>query len=403
MKKDLFTLVLLIITLTTYSQNYIKGNVKGEKNQPLEAASIYLNNTTFGTVSDKDGNFFLKVRKGNYELVISYIGHKTKFIKINTNSKIDFQNVQLTLEDNVLNEIDLKKTKYNLKWKNNLYTFKKFFLGRSNLATKCKILNPKVLDFNFDKKTSTFSAFAKEPLKIKHRGLGYLITYDLVNFSIKDNKLKYLGYTKFENLKGGKSQQKRWKKSRLKAYNGSFMHFIRSLRTQNLKKEGFIVDQIKRFTNNERPSKEKIREARRIIKKHRIVGSNKRVLTPIQEVNDALSVIQKIKSPQFKDSLYKKNVGYRDMIAKSKDLIILRFADYLNVTYLKEMEEASYPSRNHKNPLNGQMSNITMLENYAILDPSGAVVNPLDVYVDGYWGFESLADALPLNYQPSKD
>lgn len=403
MKNGLLTFMFLIITVATCSQTYVKGNISGEKNTPLESASIYLNNTTFGTVSDKKGNFSLKVMKGNYEMVISYIGHKTKFIKINTNSKIDFLTIQLVLEDNILDEIVLKKTNYNLKWKNNLYTFKKFFLGQTGLSSKCKILNPKVLHFDFDKKTSTLSAVAKEPLKIKHNGLGYLITYDLVAFSLKENELKFLGYTKFEDLKGKASKQHRWRKNRLKAYNGSTMHFVRSLRSKRLKKEGFEVTQFKRLINDERPSEEKIRNARKTIKNHHFVDSHKKILNPVTALDSAIIVLQKIKLPKFKDSLYAKNVPYRNMIAKSKNLILLRFLDYLKIVYLNETEEVNYPSRNQENPFNGQISNITMLAEYAILDPSGAIVNPLNVFTEGYWGFQSFANMLPKDYQPTKD
>ncbi len=403
MKNGLITLMLLIITAAAFSQTDIKGNITDERNEPLEAASIYLNNTTLGTVSDEKGNFSLKVKKGNYDLVISYIGYKTKYIKINTNKKIDFLNIQLILDDNVLDEVVLKKTDYNLKWKNNLYTFKKLFLGRTMLASKCKILNPKVLHFNFDKKTATLSAVAEEPLKIKHDGLGYLISYDLVSFSLKGNSLKYVGYTKFEDLKGGKSKQKRWKKNRLKAYNGSVMHFVRSLRTKKLKKEGFVVNQFRRFINNEKPSKLKIRAARELVKKHRIVGSNKKTLSSSKELDDAIAFLQSSKLLKFKDSLYKKNVSYRNMIAKSKGEILLYFSDFLNITYLNEVEEVNYPSKDHENPSNGQISNITLLGKYAVLDPSGAIVNPFNVFVEGYWGFESFANMLPTDYQPIKD
>jgi len=403
MKNGFLTFVLLFITITVCSQTYVNGTIRGEKNSPLEGASIYLNNTTFGTVSDKNGNFSLKVRKGNYELVVSYIGHKTTFIKINTNSKIDFLNIHLVLEDIVLDEIVLKKTAYNLKWKNNLYTFKKFFLGQTALASKCKILNPKVLHFDYDKKTSTLSAVAKEPLKIKHKGLGYLITYDLVTFSLKEDQLEYLGYTKFENLKGTDRKQQRWKSNRLKAYNGSTMHFARSLRSKKLRKEGFVVTQFKRFINNERPSEEKIKTARKIIKKHHFVDSHKKIQQPLTALDSAIVVLQKIKLPKFKDSLYMINVPYRNMLAKSKDIILLRFSDYLKVIYLNATEDINYPSRDKEHPFNGQVSHITMLSEYAILDPSGAIVHPLNVLTEGYWGFQSFANMLPINYQPQED
>ena len=143
MKKGLFAFLLLCISLSTFSQTYIEGKVTTNTNEDLDGASVYLNNTTIGTTTNSKGEFKLKVNKGNYDLVISFIGHTTSRIKINTNLKVDFLHIKLTPEINILDEVVLRKTKYDDEWKYNLSRFKSLFLGKTKLAEKAIILNPK--------------------------------------------------------------------------------------------------------------------------------------------------------------------------------------------------------------------------------------------------------------------
>jgi len=397
------------IFISSYAQTLIKGTVTNSKKMPVEGASVYLNNSTIGTITDKDGNFELLIRDGKFELIISFIGYKTIIYNIDSNTYEKPLFLKLLRATNFLDEAVVTKTKYDDDWRYNLSRFKIAFLGRTELALQCKILNPKVLSFEYDKTTRTLNAFAKEPLKIENRGLGYLITYDLVHFSLGQQKVTYLGLTKYQNLKGKKAKQKRWKKNRLKAYNGSLMHFIRSLRTENLGPEGFLVHQFKRVANAERPSEEKIKKAREYIKLNSSQGLpinfSKKIKTPITALDSALWTIQRVRLPKYRDYLYKKNVPYEDMITKDKAMVLLNFENYLSIVYTKEREGQNYTGSNSKGKSgsNNQSSSITMTSKTAILDPSGIVIDPLDIFAEGYWSYEQFADLLPLDYQPSTD
>ncbi|MEA1986087.1 MAG: TonB-dependent receptor [Candidatus Marinimicrobia bacterium] len=80
LKKILF--VLLFIT-QIYAINYsavIKGRIIDEKGKPLVGANILLKNKSVGTVSDKDGYYFIKSSAGKDTIEISFIGYK-KIIK----------------------------------------------------------------------------------------------------------------------------------------------------------------------------------------------------------------------------------------------------------------------------------------------------------------------------------
>ncbi len=218
-------IIFLLCFSQSFAQTVISGKIISEKNIPLEGASVYFNNTTIGTITNKEGHFRFKIKDGNYILVVSYLGFKTHQLSIDTSKKQKEITIKLQEDNNVLDEILIKKTVYDDDWKYNLNRFKQTLLGRSKLSQECKILNEKDLHFEFNYKTNTLTAIAKKPLKIKHSGLGYLITYDLVDYTLQKNQLFFSGYARYENLR--KSVKKKWKRNREEAFNGSQMHFFR--------------------------------------------------------------------------------------------------------------------------------------------------------------------------------
>ena len=404
-KVVLFLLFALTGIASVSAQILIKGTVVTTSNLPMEGASVYVNNSTIGTVTDADGNFELYLNEGKYELIVSFIGYKTIITNVETTSYQKPLFFKLRRATNFLNEAVVTKIKYDDDWRYNLGRFKSAFLGRTLLASQCNIMNPKVLSFEFDRTTGALTAYAKEPLKIKHQGLGYLITYDLVHFSLERQRVTYLGFTKYQKLKGSKRKQRKWLKNRLIAYNGSVMHFMRSLRAKKLKEEGFLVHQFKRVLNSDRPSEETIKKARAYIasisSKDNPVNLSRKIKKPRTALDSAVSTVQKVRLPKYRDYLYKSNVPYPDLIIQNKKETLLSFENYLSIIFTKESEEVNYMpnKRAHKN----QTSSLTMFKKTAIIDPSGTVIDPLDIFAEGYWSFEQFANLLPLDYRPSKN
>ncbi|MCX6159787.1 MAG: DUF5686 family protein [Ignavibacteriae bacterium] len=72
-------LISLIFSSSAYSQNHkITGRVFDIKTyKPLSFATIKIADSTYGTTSDEDGRFIIKVKKGYYTLLTSYIGFHT--------------------------------------------------------------------------------------------------------------------------------------------------------------------------------------------------------------------------------------------------------------------------------------------------------------------------------------
>ena len=78
--KSFFSLLLCVISVTAFSQTELKSKIVDFQTfLPVESASIYVKNTTIGTVSNSDGRFVLLVPQElvNDTLIISSIGYKS--------------------------------------------------------------------------------------------------------------------------------------------------------------------------------------------------------------------------------------------------------------------------------------------------------------------------------------
>ena len=70
-----FIFLLTICSFITYGQFIVSGKIiDAESKEPLNSASVYCQNTTIGTTTNKQGEFSLQLKSGGYELNISYTG-----------------------------------------------------------------------------------------------------------------------------------------------------------------------------------------------------------------------------------------------------------------------------------------------------------------------------------------
>ena len=399
--KNRFFFIFFFISLFSIAQITIRGTVY-KANGPLEGVALYFNNTMLGTTTNSNGEFSIPTKKGQYELIVSYLGYKKIIYVLNTSTYKKPLVFALEEESNTLDEIIIKKTVYDDEWRSNLSQFKKEFIGITSLSKDCEILNPTVLHFNFDAKNNKLNAIARKPLKIKHKSLGYEIIYELEEFTIHKNSVVYLGYSRYKMLKGSKRKQRKWKENRLKAYNGSYFHFYQSLLKNTAYQDGFIIHQFKRIANPERPSKEEIKKASQIVTLNNTpINFSSKITNPKTQLDSALVTLKKIKLPKFKDYIYTSNVPTNDIITNKNGVYYLDFENNISIVYTKEREEKGYISRNMfgemRTPL-PQTSSIIPLKSSSILDKNGILINPLNIFYEGYWSYEKFADSLPLDY-----
>ncbi|MBN2000021.1 carboxypeptidase-like regulatory domain-containing protein [candidate division KSB1 bacterium] len=217
--------------VTDYS---ISGTVRDKTtNEPLMNVNVFLSGTTKGSTTDMEGFYEIKnILPGEYELVVSMMGYQrlVQMIYLHLERSIV---KNFTLEQRILPGEAVQVTASIPKdWKKNLKRFKKLFLGESDLASKCVILNPEVLILDYDRETKKLHAKAERPLNIENKALGYKIELVLEDFTYKHDPffLSYRHNERFSQLMPENEQQARkWDQNRRKVYFGSLRHFLKTL------------------------------------------------------------------------------------------------------------------------------------------------------------------------------
>ena len=241
--------VLLVSSVSAFSQStspfIIKGTITElESGEPMSFATVFLSSTTYGTVSDPDGIFNLEVdQQGTYDLIVKFSGYKTfvRSVKLFDSPVLE---IDVALEPDVRNLADFTVTaEKDELWRRNLEDFKRGFLGTSEFAQECKILNEEDIDFYFDKTNNIYETYAREPLIIENKALGYKIKYILEEYKVymSENYVRFYGFPVFEEMKEGKKPKKKWLENREIAYNGSIDHFFSALYSNSLTSEGYQV------------------------------------------------------------------------------------------------------------------------------------------------------------------
>ena len=249
-------LLLLFLTGHAFAQpsNYIKGRVvNGETGTGIPNASVFISNTSKGTVSNSAGEFELPdVPAGNYDLVVSCIGYETQVYSYKASQLPLKLQVQLAPKAEELQTVVVEPYEKD-GWEKWGKFFIENFIGTSANATACSIKNYKALHFRNSTKRNQLTVTANEPLIIENKALGYKIQYQLEGFSygFSDHVLTYFGYTLFDEL-NKKGASKRQLKNREKACNGSIVHFMTSLYHNRLVEEGFEVKRLYKTPNLEK-------------------------------------------------------------------------------------------------------------------------------------------------------
>jgi hypothetical protein len=365
MLRKLILYYLLASPLLCVAQTKITGRIinAADKNG-IPNASVFLSNATVGAKTAQDGTFILNnAKSGKYELVVSIVGFETHKQTITiTAGNMVLPDIAMLSKTYALNEVtvkqhtDFNRTRY-------LSVFKEQFLGKSELANQCNILNPEMLDFTYDDKTETLTASSVDFLNIENEALGYRVKYLITNFTYSDKdlsakKLHYEGSALFEELKGTPSQEKSWQRGRLQVYKGSAMHFLRALQNKRLEDEGFRVLQ---FSNPQRRSNKKI--------------------------NPTL-----MNYPLSEDEMVSKT-DQPGIFALGCDF------DSFHITY---NEDHRFPKRGQMNiidnPGNREVTILNFNTPYALFDHNGAWLDPNSISYRGAWGNSRVAELLPVDY-----
>jgi CarboxypepD_reg-like domain len=346
---------------------------------PLPNCSVFINNSSRGTISDPKGLFLLEhIPAGSYDLVISAIGYEIYTINFSSNRLPLDLKVKLKRHASELSAVTVEPF---LKdgWSRWGKFFLENFIGTVPNAEQCRIKNRKSLRFRFSRKRGILTVFATEPLQIENKALGYSLSYQLEKFTYDESShvVLYLGYSLFgEMYNAHKYRRQAWESERKKAYIGSMMHFMRSLYRDSLRSEGFAVTHIVKTLNRERVRvKASFDSAQK-----RSEGLNKDTLHYYLEVLRQ-SDYHQYTAPVPADSLL-------HLTASSEKSLFFR--DLLTIVFTDSKEN-----------IFGQESQCWLLTPSPVLvAENGSYYPPQEVFTSGYWAHsEKIANLLPLDYE----
>jgi hypothetical protein len=400
--KLLCAFCLLLFNLIGNSQKLLKGVVLDEeKNKPIVNASVFLNTTSFGTVTNQQGSFELIVPNGKYDLIVSSIGYDTYNQTINTDNISDFTTIKLKVKSQVMEAVVVEPYEKD-GWEKWGKFFLESFIGTTANSFNCTIKNKDVIHFRNSKKTNELIAIADEPLIIENKALGYTLKYQLENFSynFKSHYLLYVGYPFFQPMKGSEGKQKRWEKRRSEAYFGSMMHFMRSVYRNRIVEEGFEVRSLQKIANAE---KQRVKQAYSS-NMHTVKTSDGRnLITHINE--DTADYYDHILQQEDFKNIVGKNILTGDSVAYAVDSTTagFEFKDYLLVIYKNKIAPIEYRQQLSGNGA-AMMSQIVLIAGNPVeIEANGNYYDPTNILSTGYWAWsEKIANMLPFDYKPPK-
>lgn len=320
----------------------------------LAGASAFCPNTTYGTISNGNGLFFLRLPQGGYDLVISYTGYEKKVLRIDNNFiNTDTLIVALVKEDKTMTEVAVVgSTEVADGWAKYGAFFIENFIGNTPNADQCVIKNPEALRFYFYKKKNRLKVTGKEDLIVVNNALGYTIRYQLDSFSYDYNSKisQFTGYPLFTEIDTVETVKAQYQKNRARTYLGSRLHFMRALYDSLVDEEGFIVESL------------------------------------LKEGTEFKST----RLTNLYDSLH---------YANDSGSVVLDWNGLYRISYKMVLPDKRFLAQS-KLPANTRYQ-ITVLDiaNGFIIEENGYFYEQYDVVNTGYWAWKKLAELLPYDYE----
>ncbi len=363
MRTIIFLFAFSLSSFISFSQSYftISGKVmNAETQKPLQGASVFAENTTIGTATDADGNFRLQLPVGGYTLAITFTGFTTESRRINSADANDAGlSFELKPKEKELQAVSVVATG-ELKdgWEKYGNFFLEQFIGKTKNSAECSIKNREVLKFYFSKKRNRLKVMASEPVVIENNAMGYNIKYALDSFTheYSTQVSLYTGNPLFEEMiPSVPDHLTKWQTARQEAYNGSVLHFMRSIYDQRLTEEGFEIQYVVGINGRD--------SALRLKNFYAALNFIK---------NDSLQLVE-IKPNQ----------------------------NQVGVIYTKEKPASGYLAENEKAPKDFQFSVLTFLPKHAIIiEQNGYYYEQNEITTNEYWTWERIADQVPYDYVP---
>jgi len=350
-----FISMLAMSMVVANGQSTISGKiVDSASKEPLRGASVFCQNTTIGTTTNKDGEFTLQLKSGGYELIISYTGYQTRQMRINhTDNRLP--DIEMSKEEKSLGEVFIKSNnEVKDGWEKYGSFFTEHFIGTTPNAAACVLQNPEVLKFYFLKRSNKLRVMASEPLLVENKSLGYNLRYQLDSFVYYYNTdiNLYRGFCNNIQMEGSDSSRDIWAANRKMAYYGSKLQFMRSYYDSTLKEDGFSIDMLDE--------------------------SNDKKFNPIANVYDTT---------------------YYGALDSTMQIEIW-YPRKISVTYAKKKPEPEYIKKFELPKNVGTQISYVEITNTIAVKENGYYYDQSELINQGYWSWKNLADQLPYDYNP---
>ena len=361
MKKSVLLLLVAFNYITAFSQSgyTISGKIVDETTkQPLQGASVFAENTTIGTATNDQGIFSLRLPDGGYSIVVTFTGYQTETKRVTAGNAGNNEIViEIKQKEKSLEEFVIKSTsgvadglaKYG-------DFFVENFIGKTTNGKQSYIKNKEVLKFFYYRRAKRLKIVATAPLEIVNDALGYTIKYELDSFVHEYNTQVslYTGYPLFQEMQSTDvAQLEKWNAARKTAYNGSILHFMRSMHQKKLKEEGFEIQFI--VKNNDRET-----------------------AIPLKDFYGAVNY-------SMDDS-----INTAEIQPRQKDVAVI---------YKNEPSPELYLAANPEASSKFQLSVLSFLPNESLnIEQNGFYFEQNDITITGYWGWEKVGDMLPYDF-----
>jgi hypothetical protein len=377
------SLVLLFALSTAFSTTITGTVTDATDGKPLVSAAVFIAGTTFGTNTKPDGSFTLNfIPSGSSQVVIAYLGYQT-FTK-NANEIAVGQPLKVEMQFKSQQISAVSVIGYDTNRKKNMAEFLFCFLGDSEFGKKCTILNPNVLHLQrraIPHKLLEYELLvtADSALIIENKLLGYTIRYTLESYKSSTYGATFKGYPLFLDQLSSVKNQDKTLDYRERAYQGSQMHFFRSLYTKTLQEEGFKIYKVKKTSN-----------INALLTNFGLMADTVFVPEPCYHMEQTTIPL----------NLYD-NLFVMDKSAA------LQFEQPFEVRFTLNGEDKAYNNNSiyfngMKRNLGQQTSIVMLQENSQVFYPNGSCKNAGNLVTIGYWSFKKVGEIMPWDYQPPK-
>lgn len=386
MKKTVFLLLIILPFYLSFAQT-IKGKVVNDIEKPISNVNIYLDGTKTGTISEADGSFTLQLSSSNNNsLVFQKDDYET--FTINTSEVLNKTLKVVLIKAKEIEEVRIVPYT-EIAYKNYIHFFLDSFIGYDKQNVRIK--NQRSLKFSYDKENKILKVKAPQTLIIENKNLGYTIDYNLVEFSANfdENTTRFMGTSFFRETKS----TDKIKLNRMNAYDGSQVHFFRSVYANKVADQGFIVNQITKFPNSKYPTEKELKR----LKDFAEIFKSKGTLTIPDDILD-IGNRKRSESP-YKIAITKTQIPEIDYTKKTDDKLFLDYNFMIQINFKRYFYELK----------KGQFVKATIPiiqtsflhpegDNFEIY-PDGNTSNPGMLTNQGEFAKDKIEKLLPLDYK----